>query len=203
VAHLGIGVHFGESQRGLAWNTVRNLRKLLSGILRTAVDWNYLQENPVRRTKLPPRPRRASANYLLPEQVLQLLSELPEPYRSMVLLAVLTGVRRCELFALRWEALNLEKCVLEVRESVYKGHFSTPKTQSSHRKIPLSSQALQLLQDRRAMRPDAKAEDLVFMSRTGTPLRPDNVLKRIIRPACDWLGLPRIGWHTFRHTHVG
>jgi integrase len=99
-------------------------------------------------------------------------------------------------------AVDLEKSVLDVRESVYKGHFSTPKTRSSYRKIPLSSQALQLLRDRRAKQPDAKPEDLVFASRKGTPLRPDNVLKRILRPACSRLDLPRIGWHTFRHTHA-
>lgn len=120
----------------------------------------------------------------------------------MVLLAVLTGICRGELFALRWGALDLEKGVLEVRESVYNGHFSTPKTRSSYRRIPLSSQALQLLQDRKARQLAVRPEDLVFASRKGTAFRPDNVLKRIIRPVCARLNLPRIGWHTFRHTHA-
>jgi integrase len=40
----------------------------------------------------------------------------------------------------------------------------------------------------------------VFVSRVGTPLRSENILKRIIHPACERLKLPRVGWHTLRHT---
>jgi len=52
------------------------------------------------------------------------------------------------------------------------------------------------------MRTLATPDDLVFASRTGTPIRPENVLKRIIHPACDRLKMPRVGWHAFRHTHA-
>jgi integrase len=34
----------------------------------------------------------------------------------------------------------------------------------------------------------------------GTPLRPENALKRVIHPACARLGLPKVGWHDLRHT---
>lgn len=44
--------------------------------------------------------------------------------------------------------------------------------------------------------------DLVFPSRAGTAIRPDNVLKRETYPACVQLGIPRVGWHAFRHTHA-
>ena len=118
----------------------------------------------------------------------------------MVLVAVLTGLRRSELFALRWGAVDLDKGVLEVRESVYNGQFSTPKTHSSMRRIPLSSPVVAML---RKSQPGKRGpNDLVFASRTGTPLRPENILKREIRPACDRLDMPRVGWHTFRHTHA-
>ncbi|MFY9530686.1 MAG: site-specific integrase, partial [Candidatus Acidiferrales bacterium] len=140
--------------------------------------------------------------FLLPDQVRQLLAEIREPYHSLVLLAVLTGLRRGELFALRWGALDLEKGVLGVRESVYNGHFSTPKTHSSVRRIPLSSPLVELLRRRKALATDTRPEALVFASRKGTPLWPEDILKRVIQPACDRLKMPRVGWHTFRHTHA-
>jgi integrase len=41
----------------------------------------------------------------------------------------------------------------------------------------------------------------VFASKNGkTHLRPENVLKRIIHPACLRLGLLKVGWHNLRHT---
>jgi len=191
-----------KAKTGLSWHTVRNLRNLLSSILRTAVEWGYLEENPTTKVKLSPRPLRSQARFLLPEQVQQLLSEIQEPHRSMVLLAVLTGLRRSELFALRWGAVDLDRCVLEVRESVYNGEFSTPKTRSSARQIPLSSPVVALFRDRNSQAVKSSPEDLVFASRRGTPFRPDNILKRVIHPACDRLNMAHVGWHTFRHTHA-
>lgn len=120
----------------------------------------------------------------------------------MVLVAVLTGLRRSELFALRWGAVDLDKSVLEVRESVYNGQFSTPKTHSSVRRVPLSSPVMALLRNRKSQAVKQGSSDLVFASRRGTPLRPENILKREIYPACDRLKMPRVGWHTFRHTHA-
>jgi integrase len=40
----------------------------------------------------------------------------------------------------------------------------------------------------------------VFASEKGAPLYAENILKRIIHPACERLGLPKVGWHTLRHT---
>ena len=50
---------------------------------------------------------------------------------------MLTGLRIGELLALRWRGVNLELGVLRVTETVYDGHFDTPKTQRSQRSVPL------------------------------------------------------------------
>jgi integrase len=48
----------------------------------------------------------------------------------------------------------------------------------------------------------AEAETLGFTCRTGTPLNPKNLLRRVLQPTCRKLGLPVVGWHSFRHTHA-
>lgn len=191
-----------KSKTGIAWHSVRNMRNLLRSILRTATEWGYIEDNPVARVKLPPRPRRTPTEILRPEQVQKLVAQMREPYRSMVLLAVLTGLRRGELFALRWGAVNLGKGTLDVRESVYNGHFSTPKTRSSVRCIPLSSPAIALLQAHQSRVKPSDPDELVFASRVGKPFRPDNILKRVLHPLSRKLRCPRVGWHTFRHVHA-
>lgn len=192
-----------KAKTGISWHTLRNLKNLLSCVFRTAVEWGYLEQNPVTRTKLPPRDIRPNGmQFLTPAQVRQLAAAVREPYRTMILVAVLTGLRRGELFALRWEAVDLDKGVLEVRESVYRGQTSTPKTNSSYRRIPLSAPVVQLLATLKAQQPNRRENDLVFASRRGTPINPDNVLKRVIHPGCKQLGLPPVGWHIFRHTHA-
>ena len=107
---------------------------------------------------------------------------LQPTYKSMVLIATLTGLRRGELFALRWGTLDFERRMIHVRESVYEGHFSTPKTRSSIRNIAMSEVLAGMFGNLRPK--DATANDLVFVSRVGTPLRSENILKRIIHPVC-------------------
>lgn len=42
----------------------------------------------------------------------------------------------------------------------------------------------------------------MFRTSKGTPLNPKNLYNRELAPACDQIGLPRVSWHSFRHTHA-
>ncbi len=113
---------------------------------------------------------------------------------------MLSGLRRGELFALRWKDIDGQARMLTVRESVYDGMFSTPKTEAGARQIPLSATALQLIADWRGDTiPDP--DRLVFSTRSGLPISPNNVLRREIFPACERLRLRRATWLTFRRTY--
>ena len=48
---------------------------------------------------------------------------------------------------------------------------------------------------------DTKPDALVFSTKMGTPILPNNVVRRFILPACKRLGLPRSTWLTFRRTY--
>ena len=41
----------------------------------------------------------------------------------------------------------------------------------------------------------------MFSTNVGTPILPNNVIRRFIFPACTRLGLPRATWLTFRRTY--
>ena len=182
----------------LAPKTVCLAKNLLSKIFSTAIEWGYVEQNPCTGVRLPTLIVQRTRTALTPEQVRKLLEGLPEPCRTMVLVAVLTGLRRGELFALRWGALDFERKLVHVRESVYEGQFTTPKTRSSVRTIAMChalEEALRVLRHS-----SAAPSDLVFVSNAGTPLRPENVLKRVLHPVCTRLGLPKVGWHDLRHT---
>lgn len=183
----------------LSPKSVALAKNCFSKVFSTAIEWGYVEQNPAIGVRLPARISRREPIALTPGQIQQLIAELREPCRSMILIAVLTGMRRGELFALRWSAVDLEQKLIHVRESVYDGHFSSPKTRSSFRKIPMSEILEQLFL--RLKGGNAMPENLVFASKNGrTPPRPENVLKRIIHPACGRLGLPKVGWHDLRHT---
>lgn len=139
VAHL--------TQEGYAPKSIDHIHDVLSAILRTAVKWGHLQDNPARGVDLPKlrtvRPKWA----LTREQAAALLDALPPLSRAMAALAILTGLRRGELFALRWQDLDQEARVLTVREAVYDGTFGSPKTEAGLRQIPLSESALSVIHE--------------------------------------------------------
>ena len=109
--------------------------------------------------------------------------------KTMVGLAMLSGLRRGELFALRWRDLDEAASVFDVREAVYEGTFSTPKTAAgvtteslvrgrSEADCGLASVASN------AASPNA----LMFSTWSGKPISPNNVVRRWIVPACDDVG---------------
>jgi len=193
VAHL--------TKAGYAPKSIDHIHDVLSAILRTAVKWGHLQENPARGVDLPTlrcvRPKWA----LTTAQAAALLTALPSLARTMVGLAILSGLRRGELFALRWKDIEEHARLLTVREAVYDGTFGTPKTKAGFRQIPLSDTALRLVVEWKAHAGNANPEALVFGTRLGNPISPNNVLRRSIFPVCDQLGLPHATWLTFRRTY--
>jgi integrase len=135
------------------------------------------------------------------DQATRLLEVLPPLPRALAGLALATGLRRGELFALRRRDIDEKARALYVREAVYEGTFDTPKTEAGLRSIPLSEGVLLVIAAWMHGKP-AAPESLVFATRSGKPISPNNVLRRWICPACEALGLPRATWLTFRRTYA-
>ena len=189
-------------EQGYAPKTIDHIHDVLSAVLRTAAEWGHIPENPARGLRLPRlttvRPKWA----LTQKQAANLLLKLPLLAKTMVALVLLTGLRRGELFALRWKSLDQENRCLNITEAVYEGHFDTPKTPRSMRQLPLSKPALNLLLVWKATLKDTPPESLLFSTRSGKPISPNNILGRFVFPACEELGLPRTTWLTFRRTYL-
>jgi len=187
---------------GYAPKTIDHIHDVLSAVLRTAVKWGHLHDNPARGVDLPTLRTVRSKWALTTDQAADLLTGLPLLPRTMAGLAILSGLRRGELFALRWQDLDETSRTLTVREAVYEGTFDTPKTAAGLRQIPLAESALALLATWKAARATHVAPDkLVFATRSGKPIAPNNVLRRWVFPACEAQQLPHATWLTFRRTY--
>jgi integrase len=194
VAHL--------TQAGYAPKTIDHIHDVFSAVLRTAVKWGHMQENPTRGVDLPALKTVRPKWVLTGPQAASLLAELPPLARTMAGVAMLTGLRRGELFALRWNAVNFTEKHLTVQEAVYEGVFGTPKTDAGTRRVPLAESTLALLTEWRARVKRTESAALVFSTWSGKPISPHNVTRRWIVPACTKLGLPKATWLTFRRTYA-
>lgn len=120
------------------------------------------------------------------------------------MLAAVTGMRRGELFGLRWEDLDFERRTITIVRSLVDQIEGKPKTEASRKPLPMSDQLAVALLSWREQTSFAKSRDWVFASPASfgkLPYWPDMILRRHIIPATKRLGIvKRIGWHTFRRT---
>jgi integrase len=133
------------------------------------------------------------------DQLSRLLAEIPDEWLLFFEFLASTGLRVSEAIALRWCDCDLSGTSphLRVRRSIVKGVVGAPKSRFGKRSIPLSPDLAKRLA---ATRQDAGVEGLVFANRNRDPLVPNNIRNRVLLPAVERAGVPRIGFHAFRHT---
>ncbi len=180
---------------------------LLKTILRHALRLGLIASNPLDRIDKPRVPRK-ELQILSPDEVRRLL-EVARGNRleALLVLAVSTGARQGELFAVQWRDLDLEKGVLTIQRTLIeaRGHlsFGEPKTKQSRRRVDLPAYAVEALREhrkRRAATPHPAT--LVFTDTEGKPLRKSNFTRRMWHPLLAKAGLPRVKFHSLRHSHV-
>jgi len=135
---------------------------------------------------------------LTPPEIRRLLDAADEPVRTLLLCAVLTGMRRGELFGLRWEDIDLEGHRVFVRRALWRGKFVTPKSRRSRRTIDLAP----TLRSALAKLPSRFQGGLVFCGTDGEPINPDNFAHRDWARVLRRAELRRIRFHDLRHTYA-
>jgi integrase len=192
-----------KMESGLGSATAELFRNLMSKIFATAKKWGYFSgDNPASGVELPEyRPVREK-HILTTEQISALLVTLREPFRSMALLALLTGLRVGEILGLQWENVDFASSQMRVSQRYYRGQVDTPKTKSSKRILPLPKPCLESLRLLKAKCGALEGSGFVFQTFKGTPYSDTNILHRELKPAGKKIGAPWLSWHTFRRTHA-
>jgi integrase len=117
-----------------------------------------------------------------------------------VVLAVLSGLRRGELAALRQEDFTGDAVVVD--ESVYRGSLGDPKTPKSRRRVVVGPLVQAALREWITISRFREPKDFMFAMRRNVPIDPHHVVARHIKPACKRAGVPVCSWHDFRHTYT-
>lgn len=177
--------------------TIRNLVATLRMMWNSARAWGYVAHDPFDGLVLPKRGLVHTFTLSL-EEIRSLIHSASEPYRSFYMILAETGIRGGEICALRTGDLDLDKAVIHVRQSVWRGKLQTVKSRKGNRRFPISAQLVEHLHVfLRTWRPNALA--LLFATANGTPWDHSLVRKRKFHPLLIKLGIPQCGFHAFRH----
>jgi integrase len=124
-----------------------------------------------------------------------------EPERTLYWLAAETGMRGGELCGLQVTDFDLQRGLVRVNRSVWRGKIQSTKSEHPDRCFALSPQLLyHLAEYLRRWKPNEKG--WLFATRNGTPLDQNLIVKRKLQPLLISLGINRGGLHAFRHGNI-
>lgn len=190
------------AEEALSPKFYNNLVNLLHAILKWARNsgQRYLAHDPLAEVTRLPR-SKVERDFLEPAEIGKLLEAAEAPDDTILYLAAYSGLRRGELFALKWEDIDESNSQIRVRRSIYQGAVTRPKTVHSERDVDIPARIVELLAVYRESYP-ALEGDFIFRTDAGSPLDPDNWFKRSFVPTVKRAGLRAIGLHVLRHTYA-
>jgi len=182
---------YGKKEKGsvpkrYSVQTIIHYMKFLRHVLNVAVRDGKLDRNPFARIKLP-RISVGNTRFLSPEEEATLLKKLGSTYGPWARLAILTGLRKTELFSLPWSQVDFDL-----------GLITLPQTKSGDvQYAPLNEEAKVILRGFESW----QFSKWVFPSKNHTThLDSYNFYGRVFMPAVKAAGLAKVTWHTLRHT---
>lgn len=191
--------------------TCNNLLTMLKTIFKYARRWGYIRISPAEDVDKY-RVEREEMDFLRPDEITLLLKHCHGPFKTFVFTAVLTGMRKAELLGFQWGDIDWNSNTIFVKRSLkyrYKSkkngekgwYFDTPKTKYSVRAITMSPRLKEALEIHRITSP-TNEDELIFVNKAGSPLDPDNIIKREFQPALRMAGLRLVRFHDLRHTYT-
>ena len=202
-----------DGKGGLDPISIRNVHRTLHQALTHAIDLNKITSNPATKATKP-RVAKRRAKVLDEGQMAKLLGAAKGTHMfAPLLVALTTGVRRGELLALPWSAVDLDTGRIRIEQSVEqlpadgdgpRVRIKPPKTESSRRTIALPAIAVETLKRHRVEQIEQRMAlglgraELVFTEIDGAMIVPDVFTHRLTRLAAS-VGL-KCSPHTLRHT---
>ncbi len=196
-------------ERGLSARTIEYTNAVLQSAFRQAVRWKMLAEDPWVGVDLP-RMKRREMEALSVEQCRRFLAVARETkWFALYALALTSGMRPSEYLALKWSDIDWDRGAASVCRTIQHSKagflFDDTKRKRSRRVVKLQDFVQKALDSLRNSQLHAKEDgcqaepDLIFRSRTDSPLKQRNV-KREFRRLLEAAGIRPIRLYDLRHT---
>lgn len=202
------------NDKPLAPNTIRDYHGVIYTVLAQAEKEMIIPYNPAERATLPIKKRVRESTTMQPDQiqaVLEALEEEPINFKTMIHLFIVTGCRRGEIMAMKWEKVNFERGEILVDRSMSylpdRGIYEGPTKTGKARYISVPRQTVSLLKKYRTWQMEQRLKmgdlwqdnGLLFTRQNGAPLNP-GAINMELTLFCKRHGLPHLNPHLFRHS---
>lgn len=195
-------------EAGAKPNTVEKRRITLRKALNDALRLDLVSRNVAMLVSLPQVKKQTIPTYTADDSRRLIEASRGERLHAMIVLMETTGCRPGELLGQQWQWINLDLGIMEIMGTIKEdeGHkwvLGVPKTEQSRRTIYLTQEAItalhehhaQQLQERLLNKVGWNPQGLVFPSRAGTLINPNNFRNRDYTRIVEKAGLRYIWPH--------
>jgi integrase len=187
-------------EQGVSNPTRGKILRYLKSILRYAVTMELLNRDPCHAIRAP-KVEHKEMDYLNPEEVRRLLESTDGEIRALLAMACLTGLRQGELLALQWKDIDFKSNTVRVTKTYrYEYGFTSPKTASSRRVVPMPHTLVSIIKAYHASSGSPGPDEIVFPNRAGKPIDRANLVRRDFVRALEGAKIRSIRFHDLRHT---
>lgn len=189
------------SNTKLSPSSINKAYRYLRNCVNNAVAKDLLDRSPCRGVIVPRPSPQIEFDILSIEEVKQLLDIADEPERTLVAVLAYSGIRLGEGLGLKWKDIDFKKRCIRVERSYGTRGWSTPKTSSSRRAVPLSPSVAAILSVYFGGRTMTEPDNVVFSHDGTTPLNPSNV-RRDFNKALKKAGIRHVSLNSLRHFYA-
>lgn len=205
-------IFFDMADEGYKTTTIYQTRIALYNMFEFARENDVLITNPCKKSLKSDMGRPSDKKEALTIDVQKKFLEavVGYSYENQYRFVLQTGLRTGELIGLKWSDIDFEnrtmkiERTMEYRYKVGEWRVGPPKSKSGYRTIPLTDEAIRILENQRSKNKSLKLvpmewKDIVFLCRKGTPVKNSTYDTGLFK-YCDRVGIPRFSMHVLRHT---
>ena len=191
-----------EISKGYANSTIHSHFKGIKSTFGWLYDNKIIPQNPYSKIPLPKKKYGEITPFSVDEINKILSIDMPDWVHDAIEIAFRTGMRKGEIFALKWSDIDLKTGFLQVKraQSIYAGkmEIKEPKTKASKRRISIDKHLIELLKSRKMQ----SNSEYVFSVSDGTPKIPWELSCKRFKTVCKRAGVEPRRFHDLRHTHA-
>lgn len=185
---------------------IRKMHNLLNQVFSQALKWGIITSNPMLEV-MPPAIVKKKISVWSANEVQKFLEKCKtEDHYLTFLLAIITGMKKRELLALKWSDISFENQIIHIKSSLSSNQNRGYVTNKIERVIPISEFLINELKKHKKVQDDWKKivgqlyddQELVICTITGKHENPLNIsleMKRIIEIA----EVRKMGFHNLRY----
>jgi integrase len=200
-------IFLGSLTKKQGRSTLNHIRSLMSGIFKVAINRDLLTLNPIRQVEILEKQRESAATswYSL-EEIEDLISALVSRVDAQLVVALsfFAGLRPSEIQGLQWNDFDLNETdgtgFVHIRRAVVRGQIGTCKTVESVATLPLLPAIIVPLSLWKAecLRVGLGTQSWLFENSKGGPADLREMVRRVMRPTCQRVGLQWKGLYAGR-----